>query len=175
MTARQAACINRNGNTRAQSMRRPEFFRAGSSGRVAKSLLPNQRESSWPTRTAVGGSATISFSGVIVSLSLQCRNSLVQRWMSHEQPHDSIRAARVDAEGLQLLRHRLALTALQHLQRIDHVARTGEIRAASIGSKFAPPRIPANDHARNDAQYELRHHRGQEKSDARTLPVVAQD
>src|SRR5882757_3937350 len=175
MTARQAACINRNGSTRAQSMRRSASKIAGAGGRVAKSLLPNHRESSVPTRTAVGGSIAISFSGVMGFLALQSRNSLVQRRMAHKQPHDSIRAARVDSKSLQLLRHRLTLTALQHLQRIDHVAGAGKIGAASIGTELAPTRVPANDHARENAQYELRYHGGQEKSDARTLPVVAQN
>src|ERR1700682_2415792 len=72
ITARQAACIRRNGMTRAQSICLPESRGvAGSIDRVAKSLLPNQRDSSLPTRSAVGGSTTISFSGVI-SFPMDC-------------------------------------------------------------------------------------------------------
>src|ERR1700676_951548 len=66
ITARQAACISRKGMTRAQSVCLPDS-RGAAAGivLVAKSLLPNQRDSSLPTRSAVGGSITISFSGVI--------------------------------------------------------------------------------------------------------------
>ena len=72
----------------------------------------------------------------------------------------------VDAEGLHLRRHRLAVAALQHLERADHVAGAGEIRTAAVGAEFPVPRKPADDHAGEDAEHELRHHRGHEEADA---------
>src|ERR1700722_1321862 len=67
ITARQAACMPRNGATRIQSTRREASLGSlVSLGRVESSLWSNQRESSRLTRSAVGGNRA-SFSGVISS------------------------------------------------------------------------------------------------------------
>src|ERR1700723_1318842 len=92
--------------------------------------------------------------------------------MAHEQPHEAAATAGVDSEGLHLRRHRLPLTSFQCLERRNHTAGSRKIGAASIGTKLTPPRIPADDHAREYPEYDLRHHRGQKEADAGLLPVV---
>src|ERR1700691_659811 len=92
--------------------------------------------------------------------------------MAHEQPHEAAATAGVDSKGLHLRRHRLPLTALQGLERRNHTAGSGQIGTATIGTKLPPPRIPADDHAREYPQYDLCHHRGEKEADAGLLPVV---
>jgi len=90
--------------------------------------------------------------------------------MAHEQLHEAIRPAGIDAEGLHLRRHRRSLAALQCLQRVDHTTRSGEVSTAAIGAKLAAPRKPTDDQARDDAEHDLRHQSGQEKADPGFFP-----
>src|SRR4030088_1236236 len=92
--------------------------------------------------------------------------------MAHEQPHETARAAGVDAEGLHLRWHRFPMALLQYLQRGYHAAGPIEIGTAPIGAKLPPPRIPTDDHAGQNSEEALRHHRGQKEPDPGLFPVV---
>src|SRR5687767_828762 len=93
-------------------------------------------------------------------------NALLERRMAHEQPLQSMADRTADAERSHLVRQRLRTLLAQAFERADHRVATFQLRAAGVGAELALAREPHDDHAREDAEHDLRDDHGDEKRGA---------
>ena len=95
----------------------------------------------------------------------EARRCAPRRRIVHEQSLQTLRELTArDAERGHLVGQRLRMPLAQPFQRTDHRLATRQFCAACIGTEFTPSRKPHHDHAREDAEQDLRNDGSDEKS-----------